>query len=62
MTRLLSSINAIFVECPYEGRYDLKVGTSKWGDVSINNPKFQLEKKSGGTAATMRTSIMLITC
>jgi hypothetical protein len=49
------------------------VGTSKRSDVSINDPKFQLEKKrkegenkswhgSGGAAATTRTSIILITC
>jgi hypothetical protein len=44
-TRLASSINAIFAKCPYEGGYDLRVGTSKRGNVSINNPKFQLEKK-----------------
>ena len=72
-TRLASSINAIFAECPYEGGYDLRVGTSERGDVSINDPKFQLEKKrkegenklwhgSGGAAATTRTSIVSITC
>ena len=44
-TRLASSINAIFEECPYEGGYDLKVGTSERGDVSIDDPKFCLKKK-----------------
>ncbi|KAL7551681.1 hypothetical protein ACHAWF_014872 [Thalassiosira exigua] len=44
-TRLASSITAIFEECPYDGGYDLKVGTSERGDVSIDNPKFQLKKK-----------------
>jgi hypothetical protein len=39
-TRLASLISAIFAECPYEGGYDLRVGTSKRGDVSIDNPKF----------------------
>jgi hypothetical protein len=73
VTRLALSINAIFAECPYEGGYNLRVGTSKRGNVSINNPKFQLEKKRkegenkswhgiGGAAATTRTSIVLITC
>ena len=72
-TRLKSSINAIFAKCLYEGGYNLRVGTSKRSDVSINDPKFQLEKKrkegenkswhgSGGAAATTRTSIILITC
>ncbi len=38
--RITSSINAIFAECLYEGGYNLRVGTSKRGDVSINDPKF----------------------
>ncbi len=72
-TRLASSINLIFAECPDKGGYNLRVGTSKRGNVSINDPKFQLEKKrkegenkswhgSSGTAATTRASIVLITC
>jgi hypothetical protein len=51
----------------------LRVGTSKRGNISIDDPKFQLEKKrkdgenklwhgSGYAAATTRTSIVLITC
>jgi hypothetical protein len=41
-TRLTSSINAIFAKCkcPYEGGYDLRVGTSERGNVSIDDPKF----------------------
>ncbi len=73
VTGLASSINVIFAECPYEGGYNLRMGTSERGNVSINNLKFQLEKKrkerenkswhgSGGAAATIRTSIVLITC
>jgi hypothetical protein len=73
VTRLTSLINMIFAECPYKGGYNLRVGTSERGDVSIDDPKFQLEKKrkegenkswhsSGGTAATTRMSIILITC
>ena len=46
-TRLASGINAIFEECPYEGGYDLKVGTSERGDVSIDDPRFCLRKKMG---------------
>ncbi len=72
-TRLASLINAIFTECPYKGGYDLRVGTSEQGNVSIDDPKFRLEKKrkdgenkswhgSGGAAVTTRTSIVSITC
>ncbi len=72
-TMLASLINAIFAKCPYEGWYNLRVGTSKRGDVSIDDPKFRLKKKrkkgekkswhgSGGAAATTRTSNISITC
>jgi hypothetical protein len=44
-TRLASSIGAIFDECPYEGGYDVKVGTSERGDVSIDDSGFCLKKK-----------------
>ncbi len=40
VTRLALSINAIFAKCPYEGGYNLRVGTSKRGNVSIDDPKF----------------------
>ena len=43
--RLASSMNTIFSECPYEGGYDLTVGTSERGDISIDDPKFSLKKK-----------------
>ncbi len=39
-TRLASSVNVIFAEFPYKGGYNLRVGTSKQGNVSINNSKF----------------------
>jgi hypothetical protein len=39
-TRLALLINAIFAKCPYEGGYGLRVGTSKRGNVSIDDPKF----------------------
>jgi hypothetical protein len=72
-TKLALLINAIFAKCPYKGGDNLRVGMSKRGDVSIDDPKFQLEKKrkegenkswhgSGGAAAMTRTSIVLITC
>jgi hypothetical protein len=72
-TRLALLINTIFAKCPYKGGHDLRVETSKQGNVSIDNPKFQLEKKrkegenkswhgSGSAAATTRASIVLITC
>lgn len=44
-TRMASSIGAIFDECPYEGGYDVKVGTSERGDVSIDDSRFSLKKK-----------------
>mmetsp|Transcript_32401 Transcript_32401/g.32701 ORF Transcript_32401/g.32701 Transcript_32401/m.32701 type:complete len:322 (-) Transcript_32401:254-1219(-) len=43
-TRLADSLAKIFDECPYEGGYDLKVGTSERGDVSIDDAKFALVK------------------
>jgi hypothetical protein len=72
-TKLASLINALFAECPYEGGYNLRVETSERGDVSIDDPKFRLEKKRkegenkswhscGGAAMTTRTSIISITC
>lgn len=41
-TRLATSIKAVFDECPYEGGYDLKVGTSERGDVTVDDKKFGL--------------------
>lgn len=41
-TRLATSINAVFDECPFEGGYDLKIGTSERGDVSVDDKKFSL--------------------
>lgn len=39
-TRLATSIKAVFDECPYEGGYDVKVGTSERGDVTVDDKKF----------------------
>ncbi len=72
-TRPALSINAIFAECPYKGGYNLRVGTSERGNVSIDDPKIRLEKKrkegenklwhdSSGAAVTTRMSIVLIIC
>jgi hypothetical protein len=40
-TRLVSSFSAIWSDCPYEGGYDLSIGTSERG-INANNPQFQL--------------------
>mmetsp|Transcript_30222 Transcript_30222/g.29114 ORF Transcript_30222/g.29114 Transcript_30222/m.29114 type:complete len:451 (-) Transcript_30222:220-1572(-) len=40
-TRRASSINAIFDESPY-GAYDLKIGTSERGDVTVDDKNFRL--------------------
>jgi hypothetical protein len=64
-TRLALSIIVIFAKCPYKGGYNLRVGMSKRGNVSIDDLKFRLEKKrkerenkpwhgSGGAAAMQR--------
>ena len=43
-TRLASNLRAVFDECPYEESYDLKIGTSERGDVTVDdaNPSFQI--------------------
>jgi predicted SPOUT superfamily RNA methylase MTH1 len=43
-TRLASSINAVFEECPFEGGYDLKIGTSERGDVTVDDSDFAIPK------------------
>eukprot|EP00562_Extubocellulus_spinifer_P005788 CAMPEP_0178514608 /NCGR_PEP_ID=MMETSP0696-20121128/24105_1 /TAXON_ID=265572 /ORGANISM="Extubocellulus spinifer, Strain CCMP396" /LENGTH=499 /DNA_ID=CAMNT_0020144697 /DNA_START=4 /DNA_END=1503 /DNA_ORIENTATION=- len=43
-TRLATSIKAVFDECPYEGGYDLKVGTSERGDVTVDDKQFAFPK------------------
>lgn len=40
-TRIAQSINAIFDECPFPDGYDLKIGTSERGDVSVDDGSFQ---------------------
>lgn len=39
-TRLASSISAIFEESPFEGGYDLKIGTSERGDSCVDDDDF----------------------
>ena len=39
---MASSINAVFDECPFEGGYDLKIGTSERGDTSVEEKNFKL--------------------
>lgn len=43
-TRLAPSINAVFDECPFEGGYDLKIGTSERGDITVDDKDFSLPK------------------
>lgn len=41
-TRIAESINDVFDSCPYEGGYDLKIGTSERGDTNVDDPEFRL--------------------
>ena len=41
-TRIAESINKVFEECPFEGGYDLKIGTSERGSVSIDDKEFSI--------------------
>jgi len=41
-TRLASSINDVFDGCPHQGGYDLKIGTSKRGDKTVEEKTFKL--------------------
>jgi predicted SPOUT superfamily RNA methylase MTH1 len=43
-TRIASSIHDVFESCPYEGGYDLKIGTSERGDKSVEDAKFGIPK------------------
>ena len=42
--RLASSINDVFDGCPFEGGYDLKIGTSERGDSSVEDEDFSIPK------------------
>lgn len=41
-TRMASSIKDVFDGCPFEGGYDLKIGTSERGDKSVEDKTFKL--------------------
>jgi len=41
-TRLADGIKAVFDECPYEGGYDLKIGTSERGNVTVDDKGFSI--------------------
>jgi predicted SPOUT superfamily RNA methylase MTH1 len=41
-TRLATSIKGALDECPYEGGYDLKIGTSERGDSDMESREFSL--------------------
>jgi len=41
-TRVASSINDVFEKSPYEGGYDLTLGTSERGNVTVDDEKFDL--------------------
>jgi predicted SPOUT superfamily RNA methylase MTH1 len=43
-TRMASSINGVFDGCPFEGGYDLKIGTSERGDKTVEEKNFNLPK------------------
>jgi methyltransferase len=43
-TRIATSINDVFDSCPFEGGYDLKIGTSERGDTSTEAKKFSIPK------------------
>jgi methyltransferase len=43
-TRIANSIHKVFEECPFEGGYDMKIGTSERGDVSVEDRDFRVPK------------------
>uniref|UniRef100_A0A7S2JTI2 RNA methyltransferase n=1 Tax=Leptocylindrus danicus TaxID=163516 RepID=A0A7S2JTI2_9STRA len=44
-TRLAKGIGAVFEECPFPGgKYDLKIGTSERGDITVEDSKFSLPR------------------
>ena len=40
-TRVAKSISAVFDECPFSDGYDLKIGTSERGDITVDDPEFK---------------------
>jgi len=43
-TRMAASLKEALDDCPFEGGYDLKIGTSERGNHSIDNPKYKISK------------------
>ncbi|KAF4028887.1 putative RNA methyltransferase [Phytophthora infestans] len=43
-TRFASSLSNVWTDCPFAGGYDLKVGTSERGNVSVDDADFSLPK------------------
>ena len=41
-TRFANSIHEVFDGCPFDGGYDLKIGTSERGDKSVEQNSFRL--------------------
>ena len=41
-TRLAESVSAVFDECPFEAGYDLKIGTSERGSITVDDKTFSL--------------------
>lgn len=57
-TRIAPSIKAIFDECPYSGGYDLKIGTSERGDISVDDGSFQ--SKVSTSFSNFKHSIIIL--
>ena len=43
--RMASSIKAIFDEAPFPGGYDLKIGTSERGNVTVDDERFESSRR-----------------
>ena len=41
-TRIVPSLSQVWSESPFEGGYDLKIGTSERGTVSVDDSAFAL--------------------
>jgi predicted SPOUT superfamily RNA methylase MTH1 len=41
-SRYANSLSQVWKDCPFKGGYDLKIGTSERGSVTVDDPKFTL--------------------
>mmetsp|Transcript_16089 Transcript_16089/g.30395 ORF Transcript_16089/g.30395 Transcript_16089/m.30395 type:complete len:478 (-) Transcript_16089:66-1499(-) len=57
-TRMASSIKAIFDEAPFQGGYDLKIGTSERGDVCVDDESFG--KKHASQLSSFQHAIIVL--